>query len=117
MHVHGISDLGEGGADGLVMHHEAVEVSAAEPPVAEGAPEDASSKEAIVRSGLKPPKDVTSLGVEGLVVPVYVPDLLLLHNNKQTVICNVIEIDYLNKFPQSPNLKLNKILIPTTDRR
>ena len=83
MHVHGISNLGEGGADGLDMHHEAVEVGAAEPSVAEGAPEDASSKEAIIHSGLKPPEDVTSLGVEGLVVAVYAVAQLLLHSNKQ----------------------------------
>ena len=83
MHVHGISDLGEGGADGLGMHHEAVEVGAAEPSVAEGAPEDASSKEVIVHSVLKPPEDVTSLGVEGLVIAVYLAAQLLLHSNKQ----------------------------------
>ena len=83
MHVHRISDLGEGGADGLGMIHEVVEVGAAEPPVAEGAPEDASSKEVIVHSGLKPPEDVTSLGVEGLIVVVYIAAQLLLHSNKQ----------------------------------
>ena len=83
MNIHGISDLGEGGADGLGMIHEKVEVGAVEPSVAEGAPEDASSKEAIVHSGLKPPEDVTSLGVEGLVVAVYLAAQLMLHSNKQ----------------------------------
>ena len=83
MHIHGISDLGEGRADGLGMHHEAVEVGAAEPPVAEGAPKYVSSKEEIVHSGMKPHEDVTSLGVEGLVIAVYLAAQLLLHSNKQ----------------------------------
>jgi hypothetical protein len=37
-------------------------------PVAEGASVKASSKVTIVMAGLQLPKDVTSLGVEGLVV-------------------------------------------------
>jgi hypothetical protein len=58
------------------MVHQAVEVCGAEPPVAEGAHVNASSKVAIVMAGLQPPEDVMSLGVEGLVVTV---DVTALH--------------------------------------
>ena len=53
-------------------------------PVAEGAPKNASGKVEIVLAGLQPPEDVTSLGVEGLIVAVYVvAQLLQLHSNEQ----------------------------------
>ena len=68
MHVHGRSNSSAASANGFSMVHQAVEVGGAEPPVAEGAPVNASSKVAIVMAGLQPPEDVTSLGVEGLVV-------------------------------------------------
>jgi hypothetical protein len=64
------------------MVHQAVEVGGAEPPVAEGAPVNASSKVAIVMARLQPPEDVTSLGVEGLVVAV---DIAALHLSRSTV--------------------------------
>jgi hypothetical protein len=51
-------------------------VSTLVPPVAEGAPVNASSKVAIVMAGLQPPEDMTSLGVEGLIVAV---DVAALH--------------------------------------
>jgi hypothetical protein len=63
------------------MVHHAVEVGGAEPPVAEGAPVNASSKVAIVMAGLQPPEDVTSLGVEGLIVTV---DIAALHLSRST---------------------------------
>jgi hypothetical protein len=63
------------------MVHQAVEVSGAESPVAEGAPVNASSKVAIVMAGLQPPEDVTSLGVEELVVVV---DVAALHLSRST---------------------------------
>ena len=72
MHVHGISHPREGGANGFGMRHDAVEVGAAKIPAAKGAPVDASGKEAIVMAGLQLPEDVTSLGVEGFVVAVYI---------------------------------------------
>ena len=84
MHVHGLSHSREGVAKGFGMVHQAVELGGAEVPVAEGAPENASVKAAIVLAGLQPPEDVTSLGVEGLVVAVYVAaQLLQLHSNEQ----------------------------------
>jgi hypothetical protein len=58
------------------MVHQAVEVGGVELPVAEGAPVKASSKVTIVMARLQLPKDVTSLGVEGLVVAV---DIAALH--------------------------------------
>jgi hypothetical protein len=63
------------------MVHQAVEVGGSEPPVAEGAPVNASSKVAIVMARLEPPEDVTSLGVEGLVVAV---DVAALHLSRST---------------------------------
>jgi hypothetical protein len=63
------------------MVHQAVEVDGAEPPVAEGAPINASSKVAIVMVGLQPPEDMTSLGVEELVVTV---DVAALHLSRST---------------------------------
>ena len=84
MHVHGICHPREGGASGFGMRHDAVKVGAAEIPAAEGAPVDASDEVEIVLAGLQPPEDVTSLGVEGLVVAVYVAaQLLQLHSNEQ----------------------------------
>jgi hypothetical protein len=78
MHVHGRSNssAANGSTNGFGMVHQAVEVGGVEPPVAEGAPVNASSKVVIVMAGLQPPKDVTSLGVEGLVVAV---DVAALH--------------------------------------
>jgi hypothetical protein len=64
------------------MVHQAVEVGDAEPPVAEGAPVNASSKVAIIMAGLQPPEDITSLGVEGLIVAVDVTALHLSHSTK-----------------------------------
>jgi hypothetical protein len=63
------------------MVYQAVEVGGAELPVTEGAPINASSKVAIVMAGLQPPEDVTSLGVEGLVVAV---DVAALHLSRST---------------------------------
>jgi hypothetical protein len=63
------------------MVHQAVEVGGAEAPVAEGAPINALSKVAIVMAGLQPPEDVTSLGVEGLVIAV---DVAALHLSRST---------------------------------
>jgi hypothetical protein len=63
------------------MVHRAVEVGGAEPPVAEGALVNAPSKVAIIMAGLQPPKDVTSLGVEGLVVAI---DIAALHLSGST---------------------------------
>jgi hypothetical protein len=78
MHVHGRfnSSVANGSANGFSMVHQAVEVGGAEPPVAEGALVSASSKVVIVMAGLQPPEDMTSLGVEGLVVAV---DVAALH--------------------------------------
>jgi hypothetical protein len=54
MHIHGHSNssAANGSANGFSMVHQAVEVGSAEPPVAEGAPVNASSKVAIVMAGL-----------------------------------------------------------------
>ena len=82
MHVHGLSHSREGVAKGFGMVHQAVELGGAEVPVAEGAPENASVKAAIVLAGLQPPEDVTSLGVDGLVVAVDVAALRLSHEKK-----------------------------------
>jgi hypothetical protein len=78
MHVHGRSNssAARGSANGFGMVHQAIEVGGMEPPIAEGAPVNISSKVAIVMAGLQPPKDVTSLGVEGLIVAV---DVAALH--------------------------------------
>jgi hypothetical protein len=64
------------------MVHHAVEVGGAEPLVAEGAPVNASSKVAIIMAGLQPHEDMTSLGVEGLVVAIDVAALHLSHSTK-----------------------------------
>jgi hypothetical protein len=80
MHVHGRSN--SSAANGFSMVHQAVEVGGAEPPIAEGAPVNASSKVAIVIARLQPPEDVMSLGVEGLVVAVDVAALHLSHSTK-----------------------------------
>jgi mannitol-specific phosphotransferase system IIBC component len=67
------------------MVHQGVEVGGAELPVAEGALVNASSKGAIVMAGLQPPEDVTSLGVEGLVVTVDVAvDVAALYLSRST---------------------------------
>jgi hypothetical protein len=83
MHVHGRSNssAANGSANGFSMVHQAVEVGGAEPPVVEGAPVNASSKVAIVMAGLQPPEDMTSLGVEGLIVAV---DVAALHLSRST---------------------------------
>jgi hypothetical protein len=83
MHVHGRSNssAARGSINGFGMVHQAVEVGGAEPPVAEGAPVNASSKVAIVIAGLQPPEDVTSLGVEGLVIAI---DIAALHPSCST---------------------------------
>lgn len=81
MHVHGRSNSSAASANGFSMVHQAVEVGGAELPVAEGALVNASSKGAIVMAGLQPPEDVTSLGVEGLVVAV---DVAALHLSRST---------------------------------
>jgi hypothetical protein len=83
MHIHGRSNssAANGSANGFGMVHQAVEVGGAEPPVAKGAPVNASSKVAIIMAGLQPPEDVTSLGVEGLVVAV---DVAALHLSRST---------------------------------
>jgi hypothetical protein len=83
MHVHGRSNSSDanGSANGFRMVHQAVEVGGAEPLVAEGAPVKASSKVAIVMAGLQPPEDVTSLGVEGLIIAV---DIAALHLSRST---------------------------------
>ena len=84
MHIHGHSNssAANGSANGFGMVHQAVELGGAEVPVAEGAPENASAKVAIVLAGLQPPEDVTSLGVEGLVVAVDFAALRLSHEKK-----------------------------------
>jgi hypothetical protein len=64
------------------MVHQAVEVGGMEPLVAEGAPINDSSKVAIIMAGLQPPEDVTSLGVEGLIVTVNVAALHLSRSTK-----------------------------------
>ena len=78
MHVHGRSNSSAAGgtAKGFGMVHQAVEVIGAELPFAEGATVNASNNVAIVMARLQPPEDVTSLGVEGLVVAV---DVAALH--------------------------------------
>jgi hypothetical protein len=83
MHVHGRSNssAANGSANGFSLVHQTVEVDSAEPPVAEGAHVNASSKVTIVMAGLQPPEDVTSLGVEGLVVAV---DVAALHLSRST---------------------------------
>ena len=81
MKVHGRSYSSAASANGFSMVHQAVEVSGAELPVAEGALVNASSKGAIVMAGLQPPEDVTSLGVEGLIVAV---DVAALHLSRST---------------------------------
>jgi hypothetical protein len=83
MHVHGHSNssAADGSANGFDMVHQAVEVGGAEPPGAEGAPVNASSKVAIVMAGLQPPEDVTSLCVEGLVIAI---DVAALHLSRST---------------------------------
>jgi hypothetical protein len=63
------------------MVHQAVKVGDAELTVAEGAPVNTSSKVVIVMAGLQPLEDVTSLGVEGLVVAV---DVAALHLSRST---------------------------------
>jgi hypothetical protein len=63
------------------MVHQAVEVGGVELPVVEGAPINASSKVAIVMARLQPPEDVTSLGMEGLIVAV---DIAALHLSRST---------------------------------
>jgi hypothetical protein len=87
MHVHGRSNSSAASANGFSMVHQAVEVGGVELPVAEGAPVNASSKVAIVMAGLQPPEDVTSLGVEGLVVAVDVTALHLSRSTKDR--CNI----------------------------
>jgi hypothetical protein len=52
-----------------------------EPPVAEGAPINALSKVVIVMARLQPPEDVTSLGVEGLIIAI---DVAALHLSRST---------------------------------
>src|SRR4051812_13544660 len=81
MHVHGCSNSSTASANGFSMVHQAVEVGDAELPIAEGAPVNASSKVAIIMAGLQPPEDVTSLGVEGLVIAV---DVAALHLSRST---------------------------------
>jgi hypothetical protein len=81
VHGHSNSSAANGSANGFGMVHQAVEVGGAEPPVAEGALVNASSKVAIVMAGLQPPEDVTSLGMEGLVVAV---DVAALHLSRST---------------------------------
>jgi hypothetical protein len=84
MHVHGRSNSSttNGSTNGFGMVHQTVEVGDAEPPVAEGAPVNAFSKVAIVMAGLQPSEDMTSLGVEGLVVAVDVTALHLSYSTK-----------------------------------
>jgi hypothetical protein len=83
MHVDGRfnSSAANGSANGFSMVHQAVEIGGAEPPVAEGAPVNASSKVAIVMAGLQPPEDMMSLGVEGLIIAV---DIAALHLSRST---------------------------------
>jgi hypothetical protein len=83
MHIHDRSNssAANGSANRFSMVHQAVEVGGAEPPVAEGAPVNASSKVVIVIARLQPPEDVTSLGVEGLIVAV---DVAALHLSRST---------------------------------
>jgi hypothetical protein len=78
MHVHGRSNssAANGSANRFSMVYQTVEVGSVEPHVAEGAHVNASSKVAIVMARLQPPEDVTSLGVEGLVVAI---DVAALH--------------------------------------
>jgi hypothetical protein len=83
MHVHDRSNssAANGSANGFSMVDQAVEVGGAEPPVAEGAPVNASSKVAIIIAGLQPAEDVTSLSVEGLIVTI---DVAALHLSRST---------------------------------
>ena len=81
MHVHGPSNSSAISANGFSMVQQGVEVGVEEPPVAEGALVNALSKGATVLAGLQPPEDVTSLGVEGLVVAV---DVAALHLSRST---------------------------------
>ena len=81
MHVHGPSNSSAMAANGFSMVQQGVEVGVEEPPVAEGALVNALSKGATVLAGLQPPEDVTSLGVEGLVVAV---DVAALHLSRST---------------------------------
>jgi hypothetical protein len=81
IHIHGRSNSSAASTNGFSMVYHAVEVGGAEPPVAEGAPVNASSKVVIVMAGLQPPEDVTSLGVEGLVIAV---DVVALHLSRST---------------------------------
>jgi hypothetical protein len=83
MHVHGCSNssAANGSANRFSMVHQAVKVGGAEPPIVEGAPINASSKVVIVIAGLQPPDDVTSLGVEGLIVAI---DVAALHLSRST---------------------------------
>jgi hypothetical protein len=82
MHVHGRSNsiTANGSANGFGMVHQAVEVDGAEPPGVEGVSVNVSSKVAIVMARLQPPKDVTSLDVEGLIVTIDIAvDIAALH--------------------------------------
>jgi hypothetical protein len=63
------------------MVHQSVEVGGTELPIAEGAHVNVSSKVAIVMARLQLPEDVTSLGVEGLIVAV---DVAALHLSRST---------------------------------
>src|SRR5215218_8714359 len=81
MHVHGTSNSSAISANGFSMVQQGVEVGVEEPPVAEGALVNALSKGATVLAGLQPPEDVTSLGVEGLIVAV---DVAALHLSRST---------------------------------
>ncbi|KAK1682544.1 hypothetical protein QYE76_043392 [Lolium multiflorum] len=82
MHVHGTSNSSAMSANGFSMVQQGVEFGVEEPPVAEGALVNALSKGATVLAGLQPPEDVTSLGVEGLVVAVDVAALDLSRSTK-----------------------------------
>ena len=81
MYVHRRSNSSAASANGFSMVQQGVEVGVEEPPVAEGALVNALSKGATVLAGLQPPEDVTSLGVEGLVVAV---DVAALHLSRST---------------------------------
>jgi hypothetical protein len=83
MHVYGRSNssAANGSANGFSIVHQAVEAGGTEPPIAEGASVNASSKVAIVMVGMQPPEDVTSLGVKGFVVAV---DVTALHLSRST---------------------------------
>jgi hypothetical protein len=85
MHVHGHSNCSAASANEFSMVYQAVEVGGAELPVVEGEPINASSKVAIVMAGLQPSEDVTSLGVEGLIVAINVAALHLSRSTKDRV--------------------------------